>query len=314
MIKNKKKYFDNFVINYTPWKWENQNEKRILYKDKSSVLVSYTRFLKVFNYLTKIREEIPGEIKIIDVGAFPGNMVKLTRDLFKNISQHVAIGLGFEKEFIDELTKLNIKCIDTEMDPAFEKAKEIKNWNLKNFDLCLLLDTIEHLIEPNFCLDQINKSLRKEGFLILTTDNITNFLYIQEMLRKGKSPNVPYVLSSKVFTGDWRPHHREFSKHELNYLLSYSGFKIIKHEYFDRKQGEHKLNREKNKIINHRYKWGIKHGIFLAAKNLAYCIPHLRNHQILLAKKINEIDEIKNLRIKTESKEEWLKIRSSQGY
>ena len=82
MIKNKKKYFDNFVINYTPWKWENQNEKRILYKDKSSVLVSYTRFLKVFNYLTKIREEIPGEIKIIDVGAFPGNMVKLTRDLF----------------------------------------------------------------------------------------------------------------------------------------------------------------------------------------------------------------------------------------
>ena len=72
-----------------------------------------------------------------------------------------------------------------------------------------LLDTIEHLVDPTFCLDQINKSLKKNGYLIITTDNITNFLYIQDMLRKGKSPNVPFVLSSKVYSGDWRPHDRE---------------------------------------------------------------------------------------------------------
>ena len=58
---------------------------------------------------------------------------------------------------------------------------------------------------------------------------------------------------------------------------------------------------------------GIKHGIFLAAKYLAYCIPHLRNHQVLLAKKVKEIDDIQNIRHKTNSVEEWLKLRKLKG-
>ena len=65
----------------------------------------------------------------------------------------------------------------------------------------------------------------------------------------------------------------ENSKDELIFLLEYSGFKVIKHEYFDRKQGEYKFNSTKS-IIDHKIKWGVKHG-FLAAKYLAYCVPHL---------------------------------------
>ena len=145
-------------------------------------------------------------------------MIKLIKDLFKDrLSECAAIGLSFDKKFIYEFNKQNVKCISTEIDPSFPHAKKSIDWQIDNYDLALLLDTIEHLVEPNYCLDQINKSLKMNGYLIITTDNITNFLYIQDMLRKGKSPNVPYLLSSKVYIGDWRPHNREFSKEELSF-------------------------------------------------------------------------------------------------
>ena len=115
---------------------------------------------------------------------------------------------------------------------------------IKNFDLCFLLDTIEHLVDPIFCLDQINKSLTTDGYLLITTDNITNFLYIADMLRKGESPNVHPVLSSMIYRGNHRPHHREFSKKELEFILGHCGFKIVKHEYFDRKQGVYFINKK----------------------------------------------------------------------
>ena len=86
----------------------------------------------------------------------------------------------------------------------FQRQKKIVEWEVKNFDLCFLLDTIEHLVDPIFCLDQINKSLKMNGKLLITTDNITNFLYIADMLRKGKSPNVHPVLSSMIYRGNHR--------------------------------------------------------------------------------------------------------------
>ncbi len=315
MIKNRKKYFENYVLNYEPFEWENKDfDDRPGFKNKNSFLISYKRFYKVFSYILDIEHKFSNTIKVMDVGAWPGNMIKLIKDLFKDrLSECAAIGLSFDKKFIYEFNKQNVKCISTEIDPSFPHAKKSIDWQIDNYDLALLLDTIEHLVEPNYCLDQINKSLKMNGYLIITTDNITNFLYIQDMLRKGKSPNVPYLLSSKVYIGDWRPHNREFSKEELSFLLEYSGFEIIKHEYFDRKQTEYKFNSTKSKIVDHKIKWGIKHGIFLAAKYLAYCIPHLRNHQVLLAKKVKEIDDIQNIRHKTNSVEEWLKLRKLKG-
>jgi len=314
MIKNRKKYFENFVLNYQPFDWEHKNDDRPGLKGKNSFLISYKRFYKVFTYILDIENELPKSVKVADVGAWPGNMIKLIKDLFKDrLSECTAVGLNFDKKFVDQLKKDNVNCISTEMDPSFPHSKKSIDWEIKNYDLTLLLDTIEHLVEPNYCLDQINKSLKMNGYLIITTDNITNFLYIQDMLRKGKSPNVPYLLSSKVYIGDWRPHNREFSKEELSFLLEYSGFEIIKHEYFDRKQTEYKFNSSKSKIVDHKIKWGIKYGIFLAIKYLAFCIPHLRNHQILLAKKVKEINDIQKIRHKTNSVEEWLEIRKSKG-
>ena len=310
--------YKKFVINYEPFKWEmevNPSEFRDNIKDKHSFIISFIRFYKVFLYLEKLKQENLKNPKICDVGAFPGNMVKLSKNIFEKISEYCAIGLDLDKKFTETMKEHNVRCIDTEIDPQFPEPKKTIEWKIENFDICFLLDTIEHLVDPIFCLDQINKSLKTNGFLIITTDNITNFLYIVDMLRKGKSPNVPPMLSSMVYKGNHRPHHKEFSKEELEFILNRCGFEMIKHEYFDRKQGDYFIDKKNNTIKKHKIKKNPKNIIFELVKNTGFLIPHLRNHHILLAKKVKNIDEIIQNRSTTTSKKEFLEIRKNTlGY
>ena len=304
--------YKEFILNYEPFEWEiNNYDFRETIKRKHSLIISFIRFYKVFLYLENLSQENLKNPKILDVGAFPGNMVKLSKKIFKNISEYCAIGLDLDKKFIEKMKEYNVKCVDTEIDPQFPEAKKTVEWEIKNFDVCFLLDTIEHLVDPTFCLDEINKSLKTDGYLIITTDNITNFLYIADMLRKGQSPNVHPVLSSMVYRGNHRPHHREFSKAELEFILNRCGFIVIEHEYFDRKQGDYFIDKKNNSIKKHKIKKRLKNIIFELIKNTGFLIPHLRNHHIILAKKIKNIDELIQTRVTTNSMEEWLKIRKN---
>ena len=118
-----------------------------------------------------------------------------------------------------------------------------------------------------------------------------------------------------VYTGNHRPHHKEFSKEELEFILKHCGFKVIKHEYFDRKQGDYFIDKEKNSIRKHKIKKKLKNIIYEFIKNTGFLIPHLRNHHIILAKKVKDIDEVAKNRRTTSSREDWLKIRSNTlGY
>ena len=247
--------YKEFVLNYDPFEWEiHHSDFRETFGGKHSVIINFMRFYKVFSYLKKLNEENLKNPKIIDVGSFPGNMVKLSKKIFKNIPEYCSIGLDQDEKFIEKMKEYDVKCINTEIDPRFQDAKKVLEWKIKEFDICFLLDTIEHLVDPIFCLDKINESLKTNGYLVITTDNITNFLYIVDMLRKGKSPNIHPILSSMVYRGNHRPHHKEYSKEELNFILNRCGFEIVKHEYFDRKQGDYFIDKKSNSIKKHKIK------------------------------------------------------------
>jgi len=304
--------YEEFVINYDPFEWEiYHSDFRETFQGKHSVIINFIRFYKVFLYLKQLNEGKLKNPKILDVGSFPGNMVKLSKKIFENIPEYCSIGLDLDEKFIEKMKEYEVKCINTEIDPQFPNAQEISDWKIKNFDICFLLDTIEHLVDPIFCLDKINESLRTNGYLIITTDNITNFLYIADMLRKGRSPNVHPVLSSMIYKGNHRPHHKEYSKEELNFILNRCGFEIVKHEYFDRKQGDYFIDKKSNSIKKHKIKKKLKNIIFELIKNTGFLIPHLRNHHIILAKKIKNINELTQVRKTTTSMQEWFEIRKN---
>lgn len=296
--------YKNFVKNYKPFPWEiDKDETRINFKDQHTFELNFIRFYEIFKKLKEV-SEIINNPKIIDVGSYPGSMIKLCKHIFESISNYSAIGLDLDKKFIEEIKKFNVDCIDTEIDPNFQNSSTPKEWNLKNYDVGLLFDTIEHLVNPIFCLDQINNSLKKGGYLLITTDNITNIIYILKMILKGESPNINFILSSMFYVGNHRPHHREFSKNELKFLLEYSGFEIIKHEYFDREQGKYFL--KNGKLIKKNTTF--KQKIFDTIIKIFNFIPHFRNHQIIIAKKTKHILEVNRLE-PTTSKKRWLEFR-----
>ena len=197
---------------YLPFEWEvDKSDIKNRYYGQHSFEIGFKRFFYVFKFLKKLKA-VNSSPKIIDVGSYPGNMIKLCRHIFTKYPKYLSVGLDLDNYFTKEVKNYGVECLDTEIDPNFPGSKETKKWNVDSFDLCLLLDTIEHLVNPTFCLDKINKSLKVGGHILLTTDNISNFMYVIKMILKGESPNVNFILSSMFYIGNHRPHHREFSK------------------------------------------------------------------------------------------------------
>lgn len=302
--------FIKFAEEYAPFKWEtNEHTHQQDIRGKHSVLVSLIRYWHVVRYLqSAFEDEKLGSV--LDVGAYPGSFVKIIRRFFGENVAYTGIGLGFSEEYESEMARLGARLFTTELDPEFAEPKAVKDWPFSNVDCCLFLDAIEHLVNPIHCLDNINNSLRLGGKLIITTDNIAAMGNIYSMLKQGESPNIHPVRSKLFYRGDWRPHFREFSLSELFFFLEHSGFRLIKHEYFERKQGDYYLGRHGAICCKNRHK-----GITGPIKRLLLrYLPHIRDHQILIAEKVAEQKDISLARPKpTHDMAEWLRIRQSYG-
>ena len=67
---------------------------------------------------------------------------------------------------------------------------------------------------------------------MISTDNVSRFDHLISLL-KGRSTYVPLLESNMFYSGDWRPHFREYDKMELIKLGTWNGFKLIEHKYYE---------------------------------------------------------------------------------
>lgn len=109
----------------------------------------------------------------------------------------------------------SVKVFNVERDPF--------PYSDKTFDIVLFLEIIEHLAyDPMFALSEINRILKLDGLLVISTPNICSLHNIERIL-KGYSP-----ISNQIFVPDnlYARHNSELSAHELELLLKSSGFEI----------------------------------------------------------------------------------------
>ena len=98
----------------------------------------------------------------------------------------------------------------------------------------------------------------------------------------------------------------------MKFLLEYSGFEILEHEFFDREQGDYHIKNKK--IIKKRKKLNYKGFISEKIKSLVNVVPHLRNHQVVLARKKSNLEDLNRFQ-PTHSKKKWLEYRlKTLGY
>lgn len=98
-----------------------------------------------------------------------------------------------------------------------------------HFDYVLLMEVIEHLRNPYKVLPEINRIIKKDGYLILSTPNILSLKSRFRFLFEGsyeyfREPPLDQAKNPREVI--FNLHLFPYRYHELEYLLSACGFKV----------------------------------------------------------------------------------------
>lgn len=161
--------------------------------------------------------------EILEVGSLPCHLTYCLKSLGYQI-----IGLDLNPERVASFIRNNnlyvVKCdIENERLP----------FNDNQFDLILLNEVFEHLrIDPIFALKEINRVLKYEGVLKLTTPNLYSLGNIASFCYgKGLTMTTPYKEFKKLHTVGHMGHFREYSTSEVKEFLDNTGFQLIDVKY-----------------------------------------------------------------------------------
>lgn len=98
----------------------------------------------------------------------------------------------------------------------------------ESFDVVLCCELIEHLAEdPMHMMAEINRVLKWDGRVIITTPNIVSGHSVQAILR-GRSPYVfGHYNRENFYYGLGDRHNREYAPEEVKIVLESSGFEVL---------------------------------------------------------------------------------------
>ncbi len=203
--------------------------------------------------------------KILDIGANPFHLTYCYKKLGYDV-----IGLDINpapfKKFIFE-NKLNIKKVNIEIQKLPFKDN--------SFDLIIFSEVFEHLrVNPILTLHEINRVLKPQGTLVLTTPNLYA-LHKIIMFNLGMSINDAYDEFEKLYKYGYIGHFREYSTREIKKFLEKTDFYIKEISY-------------QNYYSFFKYP-GFKNSLMrlggLIIDLLMIINPYWRRHQIVVARK-----------------------------
>jgi hypothetical protein len=99
----------------------------------------------------------------------------------------------------------------------------------ESFDVVLCCELIEHLSEdPMHMMVELNRILKWDGLVIITTPNVSSAISIQAALR-GRSPYIfGHYNRENEYYGLSDRHNREYTPDDVKVTLEASGFEVIK--------------------------------------------------------------------------------------
>ena len=147
--------------------------------------------------------------------------------------------------------------------------------------------------------------------MVLTTDNITRFGSLLAF-RRGNSCNVPLIAGNLFYTGDWRPHFREYSRDELYQLLQWAGFEVLEHQFYEADFGQYFVENGQLTKIDRR-ELSLRGRLVDEVRKLAIrFVPHLRDNHIFVARKVRTYEEMLATAPKVVSEmDEWISQRKN---
>lgn len=216
---------------------------------------------------------------IVDLGPFPGSLLRLLRSLeYTKSAQLFGAGLMASEDFVRDMRRdAQADIFTVNLDPAGRHFQS-KGYPEKvplpdnSVHVVFALEIIEHLTSPFHLLSEAYRLLGAGGHVVLTTPNVTRIGNVFKLLI-GRTPNDRLAPPGYHNPDDeWRPHAREYAMHELVDMLRHTGFDIAETRFFigeDTQDCRRPLSR-------HGIDW---------AKWPFYIVPHLRGSLLIVGKK-----------------------------
>ena len=213
-VKNKEKIDLKKYYNETYWNvFQNINKKKIVNQriDEAYLRKKLPKFLQIIIESTGIRKALSysqynflkpflkGK-NLLDIGSGEGNILELFEKKKFNVT-------GIEP------SEKNIKIINKKLKKGICKQGFIEtelNFETK-FDIIIMSHVLEHVIDCRKILENLKKSLSKNGLLFIEVPNCGNKKYLEESINTQQ-------------------HIHHFTKNGLQELLKSLGFQIIKTE------------------------------------------------------------------------------------
>jgi len=165
---------------------------------------------KVNDAWTKLFALIPDGSSVLDIGCSSGNFGSAL------IKQKKCTVVGIDI-FEDDL-KLAAKRL-TRVEKRNIETAEIDD--LGKFDIVVMADVIEHLIDPVSALNKIKKCIRKDGLFIFSVPNMANIATRIELL-EGRFTYTSYGILDET-------HLHYYDRVQLEMVLSAAGMKVLQY-------------------------------------------------------------------------------------
>lgn len=168
-------------------RWSNINEYEQSRKD-------YFTF-----YLNQLQRLNPQGEKLLDIGCGIGTFMEMatTRGI-------KPVGVDISRSDLEIARSRGLSVVD---------INEINKLAASSFDFCTMLDFLEHIKDPKYYLKIANRSLRKNGLLLIDTGDTGG---LSGMVGKARNPFVQNE-GHLVF----------YDRKSIDWLLTKNGFKII---------------------------------------------------------------------------------------
>lgn len=160
--------------------------------------------------------------KLLEIGT-SGFIPAVCERLFPELEVHCT---HFDRSDL-EPGLVNIRIGEIEVNPFCYKV-DLEYDSLpvptEDYDVVLCAEVLEHMeIDPMFLVAEINRVLRHDGTLILTTPNITSSRAVTKIL----SGVEPYFYMQYHKNRSYNRHNYEYSAPTLKRMLKYAGFNVV---------------------------------------------------------------------------------------
>ena len=236
-----------------------------------------------YNHDIKLIKSLITEGKVLEIGAYPFHLTYYLKQLGFDVA---GIDLNPSRfKLFQENNKLDVRKINIEEEKFSFKDEE--------FDLIVFSEVFEHLKEPIHALAEINRVLKKDGVLLLTTPNLYFLPHLIYFLTGRGMISDAFSAFAKPYWLGHMGHIREYSSKELKSFLVHLGFKVDRLRYV---QNRLFLNFKKNRYLDTKEKIAIPLWI-LAPLNfinlcLVTCLPFFRENIVITALKIKETEDL----------------------